>query len=152
MVTITSICDRLHEINGLITGCNRSRYWPDNFDNGIMPLIVPRISENSLTLEAEDITRHTRIFSLDLFLGNMMGGKPRQSMQQNAETLIDAIYSTYRPRRRLELQDNTSPLSNIKMAKLDSDTGLIMYETQGTSLAVVIFTLTVEYDATYAVY
>ena len=141
--TITLILDRLHSINGSLSGITSKRYFPQNIgtDAAAWPLVtvVPSAAQHTYPSVSRRMTQ--RDFLLFALVGNFMGGLPTQTAIANAETVIETILSGYEIRP--QLQYNDTGLANIERVRIVSDTGLIP---EGDGLATVTFTLRIWLD------
>lgn len=138
---IETIGDRIHAINGTITGIRAERYYDTNtFQNP--PVIVPTVGRVVQTERLyEGFRRITRQWSLTLTLWNMNAGLPSVSGQKKAEALIELVEDVYDVRDRLQLNNDIPDY--IHRALLGEDSGIVVRE---DGLAVIEFPLLVTYD------
>jgi len=126
-MTVTSIADRIHAINGTISGVKARRTFPQHIDAASLPLLVclPGRSERSTARIGAGRDEQTRLFRLILIVDSWQAGIPTESAQKRAESLIDAVAAAYLARPRLELDG--VPLDGVTRVTLGGDSGIIAY-------------------------
>ncbi len=126
-MSVTAIMDRIHAINGTITGVKARRTFPQQFDAAALPLLVclPGRSTRATGRIGAGQDEQTRVFRLLLVVEAWMAGIPTETAQRKAESLIDAVSSAYLARPRLEL--NGAPLDGVTRVMLGEDSGIIAF-------------------------
>ncbi len=143
-MSVTAIMDRLHAINGTISGVKARRTFPQHLNAAALPLLVclpGRSTRNSGRLGAGH-DEQTRVFRLLLVVEAWMAGIPTESAQRKAESLIDAVTAAYLARPRLELDG--VPLDGVTRVTLGEDSGIVAFGER----AAVEFPLMVTYVTT----
>ena len=143
-MSVEAIMDRLHAINGTISGVKARRTFPQHLDAAALPLLVclpGRSTRNSGRIGAGQ-DEQTRVFRLLLVVEAWMAGIPTESAQRKAETLIDAVTAAYLARPRLELDG--ALLDGVTRVTLGEDSGIIAFGER----AAVEFPLTITYVKT----
>lgn len=126
-MSVTAIMDRLHAINGTISGVKARRTFPQHLNAAALPLLVclpGRSTRNSGRLGAGH-DEQTRVFRLLLVVEAWMAGIPTESAQRKAESLIDAVTAAYLARPRLELEGD--PLNGVTRVTLGEDSGIVAF-------------------------
>lgn len=148
--SVSDILNRLHAINGELTGITPLRYYPENVI-GHMPCIVPVFGTGTHTTDPYGVenVRTSRTYLLILYIRPFTQGVPTKTAQIDTESLIDDVIFTYWQRPRLEYGDPPSPLNGImEDVRITQDSGLISERANEGSVATVRFTLTVETEQT----
>lgn len=142
--TVTTICDRLHLLNGLMTGVTPSRYFPQNTDTAKLPIITPVARQATRRRVDDTLKEVTRTFGLVAIVGSWEGGLPTQSAQKLAESLFETIEDVYDGRDRLQVSAvNPQLFDNLVSAQFTDDIGIGDREGVATleySLVVVYYT------------
>lgn len=138
---IETIGDRIHAINGTLTGIRAERYYDTNtFQNP--PVIVPTVGRVVQTERLWTQNRRiTRQWNLTLFVWNINAALPSITAQKRAETYIEAVEDAYDVRDRLQLNEDIPDW--VMRAVLGDDSGIVVRE---DGLAVIEFPLLVTYD------
>lgn len=148
--SVGDVLDRLHAINGTLTGINALRYFPEKV-TGFMPCIVPVFGTGTHTTDAYGVenVRTTRTYLLILYIRPFTQGVPTKTAQVESEALIDNVIFTYWQRPLLEAGDPPTPLDGImEDVRITQDSGLVSERADEGGIATVRFTLTVETEQT----
>ncbi len=136
-ITVTTVLDRMHEINKLVTGAQARRYFDAN-QTQMTPTLVPYLDRRTRNLEAgSHVDLSTRAFVVLCFV-NMVAGIPSQSGMESAELMIERVSNVYLALPRLEL--DSAALEGVVRAELTGDGGIEAYQDE---IAVVRFTIQV---------
>ena len=136
-ITVTTVLDRMHEINQLVSGAKARRYFDAN-QTQMTPTLVPYLGARTRNLEAgSHVDLSTRQFQVLCFV-NMIAGLPSQSGMDSAELMIERVSDAYLARPRLEL--NNAALEGVVRAELTGDDGIGAYSDE---IAVIRFTIQV---------
>lgn len=136
-ITVTTVLDRMHLINQLVSGAYAARYFDAN-QTQMTPTLVPYLGRRTRNVEAgARIDLSTRQFSVLCFV-NMVAGIPSQSGMDTAELMIERVSDAYLARPRLEL--NGAALEGVVRAELTEDGGIEAYADE---IAVIRFTIQV---------
>jgi len=149
MTYISTLLDRLHAINQTITfnGLTAYRYYPSRA--GKLPYIVPLLIGNTAyeqfgTMHSGDepVIVEARDVSILVAVAPLASDVALQTAHKNAETVIPLVVEAYTTRPYLQLNDNG--LTDIRMARITSDTGIDV-NPQATDVLSILFTLNVEF-------
>lgn len=137
-MSITTVLDRMHSINGTISGVKAKRYFPEGLDSAKLPCLVPLFGRViSVAASSKTWAHVTREYTQYLIVEAWMAGLPTESASADAETLTDAINAAYFARPRLEL-DGSTPLATVKEITVQPDSGLAALA-EGIPVAIVRF-------------
>ncbi len=126
-MSVPAIMDRIHAINGTISGVKARRTFPQHLDAAALPLLVclpGRSTRNPARIGAGQ-DEQTRVFRLLLVVEAWMAGIPTESAQRKAESLIEAVAAAYLTRPRLELDGD--PLDGVTRVTLSEDSGITAF-------------------------
>lgn len=148
--SVADVLDRLHAINGGLTGIQPLRYFPAD-PTGFMPCIVPIFGTATHTAETYGVenVRTSRTYLLILYIRPLTQGVPGKTAQTDSEALIDEVIFSYWQRPRLEYGTPPLPLDGImEDVRITQDSGLVSERAGEGNVATVRFTLTVETEQT----
>jgi len=149
MSYISTLLDRLHTINQQIdyTGLNCYRHYPSGA--GRMPYITPMLIGNTSyeqfgTWQSGDepVLIEQRDVTLFVACASLSSNVAIQTAHTIAEDIIPEVIETYTTRPYLQHNDNG--LTDIRFARITSDTGIDV-NPQATDVLSILFTLQVEF-------
>src|SRR5690242_16810287 len=104
---IVSVGDRLHAINSTVTEWTAKRYWPTNYaSSALWPLVVPLPSRRTTAQSPRagaELAHVTRLWSIIVITGTMMGGIPSETAQRNSEAALEILNDLYFSNPKLAL-------------------------------------------------
>lgn len=122
MATVTTICDRLHEINASLSYGGSASRWFVNLDSARLPLAIPIWRQVLQAQRFGESWHMQRVFEIVLYCEYATTGIPSKTAQQAAETAIETLTDAYIARPRLKY--SSSDLSDVQQVAVQQDSGL----------------------------